>query len=137
MWHMKDNGQGYLFCKMVFIDLSSCYTLWVRWLLVGACSAAHPSLGTEPQSNLSSMAFLRPMKQLHNSAHDCGIQHNIFWPNNSSNFPSFSSVANQFLAISSNFHWFLASWTIYSPYTAFCNNFYPFPSLLRNSYTNQ
>ena len=24
MWHMKDNGQGYLFCKWVFIDLSSC-----------------------------------------------------------------------------------------------------------------
>ena len=22
MWHMKDNGQGYLFCKRVFIDLS-------------------------------------------------------------------------------------------------------------------
>ena len=24
MWHMKDNGQGYLFCKRVFIYLSSC-----------------------------------------------------------------------------------------------------------------
>ena len=23
-WHMKDNGQGNLFCKRVFIDLSSC-----------------------------------------------------------------------------------------------------------------
>ena len=22
MWHMKDNGRGYLFCKRVFIDLS-------------------------------------------------------------------------------------------------------------------
>ena len=24
MWHMKDNRQGYLFCKRVFIDLGSC-----------------------------------------------------------------------------------------------------------------
>ena len=24
MWHMKDNGQGYLFWKRDFIDLSSC-----------------------------------------------------------------------------------------------------------------
>ena len=24
MWHMKDIGQGYIFCQRVFIDLSSC-----------------------------------------------------------------------------------------------------------------
>ena len=69
------------------------HPLWVGWLLVGACSAAHPSLGTEPQSNFLYLAFLRPVKQLHNSAHDCGIQHNICWPSISSNFPWFPSVA--------------------------------------------
>ena len=51
-----------------------------RWLLVGACSAAHAGLGTESQSHLSSLAFLRPEQQLHNSAHYTGIQHKIVWP---------------------------------------------------------
>ena len=35
------------------LDVSKWGPLWVRWLLVGACSAAHSNLGTESQSHLS------------------------------------------------------------------------------------
>ena len=31
MWHVKDNGQSYLFCKGVFIDLGFCKSVRGRW----------------------------------------------------------------------------------------------------------
>ena len=31
MWHVKNNGQGYIFCKRVFINLSFCKSVRGRW----------------------------------------------------------------------------------------------------------
>ena len=42
--------------------------LWVRWLLVGVCSAVHASFGTESQSH-TSLAFLMPEQQHHKFTH--------------------------------------------------------------------
>ena len=41
--------------------VSSCDALCIRWLLVGACSAAHASLGVESPSHATSLAFVRPV----------------------------------------------------------------------------
>ena len=35
-------------------------SLWVRWIQVGACSAAHASLGMESPSHTTSLIFNRP-----------------------------------------------------------------------------
>ena len=95
---------------------------------MGACSAAPASLGTEPPSQLTCLAFSRSAQQLQKSKNDCDIQHEIVWSkfqnlqllsifsfnskpllglsNHFSQFESFPDIKQSFLSIYNYNHHF-------------------------------
>ena len=90
-------------------------SLWVRWLLVGACSAVHASFGTESQSH-TLLAFLMPEQQHHRFTHvlelpEC-LSHFHWYPTISSTFHPFPSPFYPLPATSRHVKHFAAFWSM-------------------------
>ena len=91
---------------------SDSFCLCIRWLLVGACSIAHASQGTESQCHATSLSFLRPEQNLQKIENNVGIPH----------FQPFQSMVSYFQPFP----------LTYKSFSATSSSFQPFPSMLYN-----
>ena len=71
--------------------------------------------GNGIQKSLIPLAFLRPVQQLHNFAHECGIKHTIFWQ---IHFSQFLFIFIRFQSILSYFYPFPVIFSPFEPFTA-------------------
>ena len=106
-----------------------CLSLWVRWLLIGACSAVHASLGTESPgiSEAASEFYKYPgIYQIKRHFHPC--------PAISSHFHQLWSHFQLFSSVSSLFEPFTA---IVWPFPNICSHSHPLLALSSHSRADQ